>query len=123
MTQAVVVLDLHQLNGISRGDKKFEREWLAVFVKEAGAFEAALEDHVAQGRSEEVRKIAHTLRGSSATVGARRLSRAVERLQLAASDDDKSSMALELLRVREEFRRLVTYLTEGGWMDSAGDKG
>ena len=116
MTQEVVVLDLHQLNAVSRGDKEFERHWLEVFVNEARAFEDSLKDHVEAGRTMEVRRISHTLRGSSATVGARRLSQAVERLQRAAKEDGGESMRLELIRVREELGRLIAYLVDGGWL-------
>lgn len=89
--------DWRQLNQLAGEDPDFETELLTIFLADADASLIRIEDAIAAQNSQSIADIAHSLRGSSANVGATALAAAACQLEQAASQD-RLSGALKLLQ-------------------------
>jgi len=67
------------------GDNDLYRELLAIFVSEEAPRTDGFREAMAKGDAENLRRLAHSLRGSARTIGAEPLAAAAERLETAAA--------------------------------------
>ncbi|MFE4106834.1 Hpt domain-containing protein [Almyronema epifaneia] len=77
-------IDLEQLQQISGNDPEFEQELLQLFVEDAIAQTAILEEAIAQQNSQAIEETAHHLKGASANVGATSMAETAAQLEVAA---------------------------------------
>ena len=77
-----------------------------VFMAEEPKRLAALVGAVTQADLEQVRYLAHSLKGAAASLGMERLRDACRELEFAAKDADTSALAKELVPVAEEMERI-----------------
>lgn len=77
--------DWQQLNQLAGEDPDFETELLAIFLADAEASLSRIEGAIATQNSQSIADTAHSLRGSSANVGARALAAVARQLEQAAS--------------------------------------
>lgn len=68
------LVDWNSLQTLSDGDKAFETELLELFISDTRTHLAKLETALQQQDTDQVRRLAHHLKGSSANVGAMRFS-------------------------------------------------
>lgn len=78
--------DWQQLNQLAGEDPDFETDLLALFLADAEASLSRIEGAIASQNSQSVADTAHSLRGSSANVGARALSAVARQLEQIASE-------------------------------------
>ena len=69
------------------GDEELFDEVLALFLDMLAPLQEKLHEAVANGDSETVAYVAHSIRGSAATVGAQRVVEICSRLEASAGDD------------------------------------
>jgi PAS domain S-box-containing protein len=74
-------IDSAYLERVTGGDSQFQRELLQVFVQDCQNQLPRLRQAVAAGNAEDLRKIAHRLKGASANVGAHAFSQAARELE------------------------------------------
>lgn len=85
---------------------------LGLFVEESAGLAETLEESLAVGDAESVRRAAHTLKGSSGNVHARDLSRLAERLEAAAAQGDLETARQVMTDVRREYGSVVAFLKQ-----------
>jgi len=103
-------LDRSELEQVSLGDVEFEREILNEFLTGSAALVAALADAVAARDGDEMRRAAHSLKGSCWTVGAKPLGTACERLELDARAGKLDAAAHLLGQIGERLAHLEAYV-------------
>ena len=87
-------LDLERLAEISSGEIEFEREIIAEYMEQAwGLFEEATRALEAKDAAA-LRRIAHTLKGSSRTIGADGVALAAATLEEAAAESTQGTAAV-----------------------------
>jgi CheY-like chemotaxis protein len=96
-----VMEDLRRL-----GDSKMLAELVGIFLDDARASIEALGEAVEAGDAPTVERVAHSLKGSSGNMGARRMARACARLQDAGASGDLARAPGLLAGLREEFDRV-----------------
>ena len=97
-------IDLVHLARMTFGDRSLEREVLTLFDRQAGLLMARMEAAAPAA----VPTLAHTLNGSARGIGAWRVARAAEALELACRpDEDEFAAALKALRAATDEARAV----------------
>jgi len=91
------------------------RELTGIFVTTAGNNIEALSAAVSEKNSDEVKNIAHTLKGSALNIGAVSLPEACLRLEQLCADGNLSNADILLKVVKAEFTKLTAHLTEIGY--------
>ncbi len=106
-------IDAAYLDRVTGGDRQFQRELLQVFVQDCQEQLPQLRQAVAAGNAEDLRKIAHRLKGAGANVGAQAFCQAARELEHlgvglaqpeSQSDDPKWASASQGL---EELERIL----------------
>jgi HPt (histidine-containing phosphotransfer) domain-containing protein len=97
-------IDLVHLSRMTFGDRSLEREVLSLFDRQAGILVTRMET-ASPGA---VPTLAHTLTGSARGIGAWRVARAAEALELAChANEEQFEAALKALRVAANEARTV----------------
>jgi HPt (histidine-containing phosphotransfer) domain-containing protein len=101
---------MDRLTELAGGDKEMLRELLELFNKQTSAQLAQLEAAVQAGKTEEVRHLAHSCKGASATMGMAPLAAVffeLEKLGRAAKLDGAVPL---LVSAQREFKRVHDFL-------------
>lgn len=96
-------IDLVHLARMTLGDRSLEREVLQLFDRQS----MLLIGRMRAAASGKVGALAHTLKGSARGIGAWRVARAAEAVELAGSSDADIANALERLAATSEEARAV----------------
>jgi HPt (histidine-containing phosphotransfer) domain-containing protein len=96
-------IDLVHLSRTTLGDRALEREVLQLFDRQAGI----LIERMRAAVPASVATLAHTLKGSALGVGAWRVVRAAEQLELTSSSGDPAGAALDRLAAASDEARAV----------------
>ena len=111
---------LMELRASVQGDTAFVRELVDAYVADSAELIDAIEAAVADSNADALVRPAHTLKSSSATLGAMTLSATARALELAARsgtlDDEETGSAAE--RIRAEWEAAVAALQ--AWIGGAG---
>ena len=107
--EPVPVYDLEGVLARLDGDAALGREILAVFLQDTPGRLAALEEAVDRGRPDEVRVLAHALKGAAANVGALAFSRAAQDVEKAARAGRTSDLPGLAARLAGELARLARW--------------
>lgn len=100
-------IDLVHLARMTLGDRSLEREVLQLFDRQAVTLVARMHD----AEPCAVAAVAHTLKGSARGVGAWRVARAAEAVEVAADDQKSLGTAIErLAAAANEARALIAEL-------------
>jgi HPt (histidine-containing phosphotransfer) domain-containing protein len=112
------VLDPAVVSGLRQltppGEPDVLAEVLNLFLVEASPRLDRLRNALASGNIEEVRRVAHSLKGSAGTIGARRLYEVCRQLDTRGESGDRPASALvdalgvEFDKVEAEIRRLLS---------------
>ena len=98
-------------------DEFIIRELVAQFMGDAPAQIARLSDAVADGDTEGLALLAHTMKGAAATIGASRLSRQAQALEQAVRSGGTGPAGVRLPLIEEQFGLLREELLRRGWFD------
>ena len=96
-------IDLVHLARTTLGDRSLEREVLQLFERQSGMLIARMRSAAPAG----IATLAHTLKGSARGIGAWRVARAAEQVELAGARDGEIGHALERLSAASEEARVV----------------
>ena len=95
------------LRGLQReGETDIVAELAGMFLEDARPRLSALEEAILEDDAPTVERLAHTLKGSSANMGARGMSALCARLEDAGASGDLSHSFRLLERLKEEFGRV-----------------
>ncbi len=98
-------------------DVSLLEELVGIFLADATTYIAALREAADAGDRNRVKTAAHTLRGSSGTIGARGMADVCHQLEALASSTAPGGVALLIDRLEQEFGRvrgeLETFLPRG----------
>lgn len=103
-------VDLGRLKDVSMGDPGFERILLEAYLEESTALCDAIRDAIKAGDGDALSRAAHSLKGSSANVGAeevRRIATVLERVELVADPDAAAILSTDLRAQLERVRQFV----------------
>jgi two-component system sensor histidine kinase/response regulator len=101
---------LAPLQELKRGESRLLPHLIRSYLQEAPAQLATLREAVAQGEAGRVEEVAHGLKGSSAQLGATRMSRLCAALQEAPGHADLGQAAAQVAELQREFVRVRTAL-------------
>jgi HPt (histidine-containing phosphotransfer) domain-containing protein len=88
-----VILDLEKIESlrkIGREDKGFLLELIGMFLEQAPYYIAQIQEHTNESRFDKLEVVAHTLKGTSANIGARKLMQICEQIEKVAKRSDAS---------------------------------
>ena len=74
---------------------------------------------VEAGNAKDIELCAHALKGGAANIGAKRLSTAAAELELMASQEDLSKSQELLERIKKEFQKFESFVSEPNWIEKA----
>ena len=111
------IFDPAQLQEISGGDSEFEREITSEYLVQAQGLITGIAHGLEGGDVAEIGRLAHTLKGSSRTIGAEAVATVCAELERAAGTGDLSPAAGMLARAEralgETRGRLADYFDSG----------
>jgi hypothetical protein len=100
-------IDLVHLARVTFGDRSLEREVLQLFDRQS----CLLLARMCNASVTAIRPLAHTLKGSACGIGAKRVARAAEAVEIAVPDESKLKVALaDLATATEEVRKVIADL-------------
>ncbi len=117
MTDAVPVLDsavLDELRDSVGGDDEFIADLVATYVSEGGEHLAAMEAAAAAGDAGAVVRPAHTLKSSSAALGAMRLTEIAREIEIAGRSGDASGLAERVADARAAWDDTLRAMADAG---------
>ncbi len=100
-------------------DEDIAREVVPLCVVDNRERLEMLDIAVKAGNSEEVKLYAHAIKGSTANIGAERLSQIAARLEAMAFDGDLSQSQSLLQEITTEFGRLEAFVSNPDWVETA----
>jgi len=101
------ILDRTHLRRYTMGEQALENEVLGLFVDQVLASLAELRS---AGSATQWQRAAHTLKGSSAAVGAARLAACLQEAEKIPSADDATQRQSALVRIEAEARLILDFL-------------
>jgi HPt (histidine-containing phosphotransfer) domain-containing protein len=112
-------IDFEQLENVSGGDSAFEAELLCEFCELTSELIEQLGEAVGKGDSDEIRSLAHTIKGSAKTIGAFELGNISERIELAARVGDLVDIAEDAAQLASAFQSLAVFVQKHCTSDAA----
>jgi HPt (histidine-containing phosphotransfer) domain-containing protein len=103
-------VDIRNLVDTADGDREFIRELIGIFIEDAGKQLAAIRSLLAGGPGEELARRAHSIKGSSANMGAESMQAVAHALELAGKGQGPGDLAELANRLESEFDRAKAYL-------------
>ena len=96
--------DFDRLKQISLGDPVFEKDLLGDYIEDAEAKLQSLTEHLAEGNAKKIVGIAHTLKGSSYSVGATLVGDEALGIELSAKNNDLESVEERILKLSKSIK-------------------
>jgi HPt (histidine-containing phosphotransfer) domain-containing protein len=93
------------------GGEKLMNDLLAIFLENASKLVSDLEQAIAQGDAEKLMRAAHSLRGSSATLGASSLATLCQKLETMGRERQLEGAAAQMAQLETEYARVKAALT------------
>jgi HPt (histidine-containing phosphotransfer) domain-containing protein len=116
-------VDLAEAFRLAGEDAHLLAELVEVFVQDAAERQSALRDALAGGDVPGVERIAHSMKGTAAILGARRLREAAADLEAAATDARMEALAPLHGRFAVELDRVLRFFADPGWQAGLGREG
>jgi two-component system, sensor histidine kinase and response regulator len=110
--QDALPLNYDRLHEIAGGDAAFAHELINLFLEDAARRITALAEAIAEADAVTIRKVAHTLKGSSSNIGAEPLRQAAFAVEQQGNVGDLENAATSLAMIEKEFERLQESLNE-----------
>lgn len=112
-------IDFEQLENVSEGDSTFEAELLCEFCRLTSGLLEQLGHAVGRGDLDEIRSLAHTIKGSAKTIGATEVGSISERIELAARVGDSANIQEDAASLSCAFQHLEAFVDEHCSSDAA----
>jgi len=101
------------------GDEQIIVKIIATFIKDNTARMKLLFEAAQAGNVNDVAYYAHSLKGASATVGAKALEKTAEKLEIMAGQDNLNKAWPVLQSLQAEFDRVESFLAKPDWIQIA----
>lgn len=108
---AMTPLDLKDALGRAGGDARFLKETFQIFLGDLDGKRVDIDAAISAGRSEDARRLAHSLKGAAASVGAAQVASAALRLEMATKEGDLASAKAACADLADAAARLPEALT------------
>jgi HPt (histidine-containing phosphotransfer) domain-containing protein len=105
-------VDLSSLEETAGGDEEFTRDLIELFLDDAATQLEEIREALSQSDARALARQAHGLKGSSANMGATKLSEIAMSLEMAAEKQVLDQAEDILTELEEEFERVKTHLAE-----------
>jgi len=102
-------IDRAELSRMTLGDRSLEREVLQLFERQAGLLLARMHE----GEPAAVASLAHTLKGSAASIGASGVQMAAARVEQASADERKAALDRLAAAIDEACAAIAVLLRQG----------
>ena len=109
------VLDLEQLKEITDGDTEIMEEAVNMFIEDTPAQLEKMNDAFFDEDFEEIRKIAHYLKGGGANIGFNVIEESARSLEQNAKDNDIETATDNFIKIRENFALIEENLKSFNW--------
>ncbi len=103
-------VDLSRVQETADGDTEFEKELFAIYSEDTELRLNELSDRIGAGDVDGIRLAAHTVKGSSANVGAESMRAIAGELEALAVAGDLSNAGENVARLKGEFASVRTFL-------------
>jgi histidine phosphotransfer protein HptB len=108
-------VDPTNLVDTAEGDREFIRELIGIFIEDTVEQLSAIRDLLAGGPGEELARRAHSIKGSSANMGAEEMRSVAHALELAGKGQGPGDLAELADRLEVEFERAKHFFLE--WIE------
>ncbi|MBN1475229.1 Hpt domain-containing protein [Candidatus Sumerlaeota bacterium] len=108
-------VDTTNLVDTAEGDREFIRELIGIFIEDTVAQLAAIRDLLPGGPGKELARRAHSIKGSSANMGAEAMQSVAHALELAGKGQGPGDLAELTDRLEREFDLAKAFLLE--WIE------
>lgn len=98
------LFDFDRLNQVSLGDKEFEKDLLGDYFKDAEIKLETLKEFISQRNLKKIQELAHTLKGSSYSVGAKAIGDEALGIEISAKSNDIESVEERLIKLTKVIR-------------------
>ncbi len=113
------VIDWAELAARVSDDTELIEKMLTVFLDTSTERIASLEKVIVSGTSEDVRSLAHSLKGAAVSMGAKPMAETALQLEMAARQEDLSMFEQLLEDIKKEFSKFKTFISQPDWMETA----
>ena len=96
-------IDLSRLQETSEGDLEFEKELIEMYLEDAEKHVRNIENNYSDLDTRALRQIAHTLKGSSANIGASRIQRTTIEIENALQEGKPEQIGNHVVRLKQAF--------------------
>ena len=96
-------VNINRIQETSGGDTEFERELIEMYLEDAGQHLENIKLRLGKQDFKAIRQSAHTLKGSSANIGALSLERVAFEIERAAMNDDTPRLSALLPELEENY--------------------
>jgi len=105
-------VDIRAIQEIAPGEEDFQRELIELFLHDMAPRFAQLTTHLEQGNARRFKEMAHTVKGASASTGARLMEEISGRLEEAVSSEDLAAAPQLIRELESEFQRVRAFFLE-----------
>ncbi|MCL6494378.1 MAG: response regulator, partial [Ignavibacterium sp.] len=98
------LFDFDRLNQVSLGDKEFEKDLLGDYFKDAEIKLETLKEFISQRNLKKIQELAHTLKGSSYSVGAKAIGDEALGIEISAKSNDIESVEERMIKLTKVIR-------------------
>jgi HPt (histidine-containing phosphotransfer) domain-containing protein len=105
-------VDLQVLRQATSGDRDLMEELAELYLNDADLQLRALDDALQNREYDRIRRIGHSLKGSSASIGAGQAAEAFKVLEDAARSQDEAAIKAAIAKGTAEFERVKRALAE-----------
>ena len=113
------VLDIAQALAVTGANPKILKRITGVFLESVPAEVDQLEQAIAAGQQDEAHRLAHSIRGASASLGGARMSDVAFKIERAAQEADLGLAGRLITEIRTELSRLTQALGATDWDKAA----
>ena len=113
------VIDWADLANRCNNDEELVKEIVEVFFADNSARLETLAEAINTAKAGEIHLLSHTLKGAAATIGAKPLSEAAYRLELAGKQGDMENADAFFADIKAEFEKLKSFVSGANWIETA----
>jgi PAS domain S-box-containing protein len=113
------IIDWQEIMDRMAGDEKLIEEIVEAWLVDNPSAVAALEEAVKTKDAKEISLLAHTIKGSAATISANGLAEAALPLEIAGKEGKLDNADILFMEVQKEFDKVQSFISQPDWIRSA----
>ncbi len=112
MNKTNQLLDFSQIDEITKGDLKFRKELIEIFMEQIFEFIDNMNKHLSSGNLEQLARESHTAKSSAMIFGMENTGHLLKKIQLLAEEKKSGEIPQFLLQVESNFKKAHNQLNE-----------